>query len=102
MYLNLSSPHPSHLKIKDLLKLLHSVIGIHNRVADCAGVLVNLVVVTSDETLVAEEVDVLVIGAGDILLGRNVLQGVGLVPAGREDIERDLTANGETVLVRVG
>jgi hypothetical protein len=90
------------LKIEDLLKLLHSVIGIHDRVADCPGVLINLVVVTSDETLVAEEVDVLVIGAGKLLLGRNVLQGIGLVPAGREDIEGNLSANGETGMIRVG
>lgn len=90
------------LKIEDLLKLLHSIIGIHNRVTDCSGILINLVVVSSDETLVAEEVDVLVIGAGKLLLGRNVLQGIGLVPAGREDIERDLAANGETVVIRVG
>jgi hypothetical protein len=93
-----SSPH---LKIKDLLKLLHSIIGIHNRVADCAGILINLVVVTSDETLVAEEVDVLVIGAGELLLSRDVLQGIGLVPALGEDIERDLAANRETDISRV-
>jgi hypothetical protein len=70
-------------------------------VADCAGILINLVVVTSDETLVAEEVDVLVIGAGELLLSRDVLQGIGLVPALGEDIERDLAANRETDISRV-
>lgn len=56
----------------------------------------DLVIVASDKALVAKEVNLLVLGAGGVLLSLDVLQAVGLVPAGGEDIERDLTTNRET------
>lgn len=67
--------------------------------ADGPGVAVDLEVVAALERLVAEEVDVLV-GDSVGLLGfvLEVLQAVGLVPAGGEDVEGDLATNGEARL----
>lgn len=58
-------------------------------------------VIATHEALVTEEVDVLVLGARDILLGLDVLQAVGFVPAGRENVERNLAADGKAVIMRV-
>lgn len=74
-------------KIKELLQLLHGIIRALNGVTNGAGVLIDFMVIAAHEALVTEEVDVLVLSAGDILLGFDVLQAVGFVPAGRENIE---------------
>ena len=64
------------------------------------GVNVDLVVVAALVGLVAEEVDRLVGDAVGLLgLLFEVLEAVGLVPAGGEYVERDLTSNGEAGLV---
>lgn len=55
-----------------------------DRVADGAWVLVDLVVVATLEELVAEKVDLVKVGL------RQVPQAEGLVPARREEVERDL------------
>lgn len=55
-------------------------------------------VIAADEAFVTEEVNVLVLGAGDVLLGLDVLQAVGFIPTGREDVERDLATDGEAVI----
>lgn len=65
--------------------------------ADGARVLEDLVVVAALVRLVAEEVDRAVLDAADLLLGLDVLQAVCLVPAGGEDVEGDLAANGVAV-----
>lgn len=66
---------------------------------DGAGVGVDFVVVAALEGLVAEKVDGLVGDAVGLLgLVLEVLQAVGLVPAGGEDIEGDLATNGETIV----
>ena len=65
--------------------------------ADGARVLEDLVVVAALVGLVAEEVDGVVLDATDLLLGFDVLQAVGLVPASGEDVERDLAADGVAV-----
>ena len=65
--------------------------------ADGAGVLEDLVVVAALVRLVAEEVDGAVLDAADLLLGFDVLQAVGLVPASGEDVEGDLAADGVAV-----
>lgn len=61
------------------------------------GVGVNLIVIASNKALVSEEVNILVLGASDVLLSCNMLQAVSLIPASREDIERNLTTDGEAV-----
>ena len=66
--------------------------------ADSAGVRKDLIIVATGEALVAEEVDGLVLDAGDVLLGLDVLQAVSLVPTSGEDIEGDLAADGVAVL----
>lgn len=65
--------------------------------ADGPGVAVDLVVVAAGEGLVAEEVDRLVLDAAVLGLALEVLEAVGLVPAGGEDVEGDLAADGEAV-----
>lgn len=64
---------------------------------DRARVRVDLIVIATGEALVTEEVDGLIVHSGDALLGRDVLQAVGLVPASGEDVERYLATNGEAV-----
>lgn len=62
----------------------------------------DLVVVAALERLVSEEMDVLV-GDSVGLLGLvlEVVQAVGLVPAGGEDVEGDLAADGEAACMFV-
>lgn len=57
----------------------------------------DLVVVAALERLVSKEMDVLVSDSVGLLgLVFEVVQAVGLVPAGGEDVEGDLAADGET------
>lgn len=87
--------HSLNSKIKQLLHLCGSVIGVANAVTDGTRIGVDLVVVTTLVGLVAEEVDGGVIDtAGQVLLLSKVLEAVCLVPTLREDVERDLTTNG--------
>ena len=57
------------------------------------GIAVDLPIVASGEGLVAEEMYGLVFDARDVLLGFNVLQAVGLVPAGGEDVKGNLATD---------
>ena len=63
-----------------------------------ARVFVDLIIISSDESLVAEEVDGLVFDTRDALFSLDVLQAVGLIPTSGEDIERDLTTDRVAVL----
>lgn len=63
-----------------------------------ARVLIDFIVIAADKALVTEKVDVLILDAGDVLLGLDVLQAIGLVPAGREDVEGDLATDGEAAI----
>ena len=86
------------VQIEQLLDLGHGVLGPRDRVARDAAVGVDLVVVAALEGLVAEEVDRRVVhAAGPLGLVLDVLQAVRLVPAGGEDVEGDLAADGEAV-----
>lgn len=87
---------------KSLLQLLHGVLWTINRVTDSAGVRKDLIIVAAGEALVAEKVDCLVLNAGNVLLGLDVLQAVSLVPTSGEDIEGDLAADGVAVLQNSG
>ncbi len=84
-------------QVKDLPQNLHSMLGPVYCVASRARVVVDLIVISTFEGLVAEEVDRLVVNARETLGGVrfcfDVLQTVCLVPAMWEDIERDLAAN---------
>jgi hypothetical protein len=65
-------------------------------VANGSLVCEDLIVVAAWGGLVTEEVDVLVGDAPGLLgLGLEVLEAVGLIPPGGEDVEGDLAANGE-------
>ena len=61
-----------------------------------AWILKDLVIVAALVCLVAKEVDLRVLNARDIIFIGQVLQAVGLVPAGGEDVEGDLSADGES------
>ena len=56
-------------------------------------ILINLPVIAPFVRLVAEEMYRLVLDPGQVLLGFEMLQAVGFVPAGGEDIEGDLAAD---------
>lgn len=62
--------------------------------SNCSWILENLVVVSAFHGLVAEEVYGSVIySAGFLGFFFEVLEAVGFVPAGREDVEGDLAAD---------
>jgi hypothetical protein len=86
------------LNVKKLLQLSHSLLRTGDAVAHGARILENLVVVAALVRLVAEEMDGAVLDAADLLLGFHVLQAVRLVPAGGEDVEGDLAADGVAVI----
>lgn len=83
------------LQVKKLLQFGSGVGGTGDGMADGSRVGVDLVVVAALVGLVAEEVDG---GVGDSAglfgFGFEVLEAVGFVPAGGEDIEGDLAADG--------
>lgn len=81
------------LQVEQLPQLSHRLLRASHTVTNSARVLENLVVVAALVSLVAEEVDLAVLDASDLLLGLDVLQAVGLVPAGREDVKGDLSAD---------
>lgn len=93
----LSNNIPTLSKVEQLLQLSHGLLRAGHAVADGARVLEDLVVVAALVGLVAEEVDGAVLDAADLLLGFDVLQAVGLVPASGEDVEGDLAADGVAV-----
>lgn len=59
--------------MEDFLQLLDGVLGAGHCVSDCSRVGVDLVVVTTRERLVSEEVDSSVFGARDTLLRLDML-----------------------------
>lgn len=87
-----------YLEIKELLEDADGVLRAGDGVSDGAGVGVDLVVVAALEGLIAEEVDG-VVGDAIGLLGLvlEVPEAVSLVPTSGEDVEGDLTSNGEAV-----
>jgi hypothetical protein len=92
-------PFPCLLQIKQLLQLRHGILWAGHGMPYGPAVGVNLVVVAALERLVAKEVDSRVLHAAGLLgLVLEVLQAVCLVPAGGEDVERDLPADGEPVI----
>ncbi len=64
-----------------------------------ALILVNLIVVAALIGLIAEEVDGGVIHSGQVLLRLEVLQAVGFIPTGGEDIEGYLSADGVATVI---
>jgi len=57
-------------------------------------ILMNLIIIAAFVRLVAEEVNRRVLDTADFFFFVEVLQAVGFVPAGGEDVEGDLAADG--------
>lgn len=84
------------LEIEQLLELNSRILGTGDRVTDGPRILIDLIVVSALVGLVAKEVNGSVRDTTGLLgLVLEVLQAVGLVPAGGEDVERDLAADAE-------
>lgn len=82
-------------QVKRFLDLCIAFVRILHTVTYGPRVLIDLVVIAALHCLVTEEVDGLVVHPSrHILVILNVLQAVCLVPACREDVEGDLTADG--------
>lgn len=64
-----------------------------------AGILVDLVIVAARVGLVAEKVHGRVVDAGEGIFRGEVLQAVGFVPAGREDVKGDLATDRVAVFI---
>jgi hypothetical protein len=74
--------------IEQLFQLCRSVVWVCDGVTNRSWVSVDLVVVTTLVGLVTKEVDSRVLdSAGELRLIFQMLQTIGLVPAGRKDIE---------------
>ena len=62
------------------------------------GILIDFPIITAGESLIAKEVNGLVVDSRStilgVCLGFDMLQTIGLVPTLRKDIKGDLTANG--------
>lgn len=65
--------------------------------ADSARVGEDLVVIATRVSLVTEEMNILVFDSTLLGIFLEVAKAVGLVPAGRENVERDLTADREAL-----
>ena len=87
-------------EVKELLQLLHGVFWALDGMADGSGIVIDFPVISTLECFVPEKVDVLVVNTGESLgrvsFGLDVLQAVGLVPSGGEDIKGNLAADGIT------
>lgn len=87
-------PNPLLEALQQLRKLRIGIIWVLDLVSDSPLVAVDFPVVSTLVSLVAKEVDLVVDDTSQALLRLNVSQAVGLVPASRENIERDLTTDG--------
>lgn len=87
-------PNPPKLHPKQLLQLPHRILRALNTMPHGPLILKNLIIVAAFVRLVAEEVNRRVLDAADFFFFGEVLQAVGFVPAGGEDVEGDLAADG--------
>jgi hypothetical protein len=84
------------LEREKLLQDSHRILRTLDGMANSARVVVDFAVVTALEPFVSEKVNGGIVDSRDLLLCLDVLEAVCLVPAGREDIKRDLSADGVT------
>ena len=61
------------------------------------AILIDLIIITPLIRLIPKEVNSRIIDAADLFFILEMLQAVCLVPAGGEDVEGDLAANGKSV-----
>lgn len=83
----LSIPPLALLDVKNLLQNPHRIFRVLDRMPRRAFILVNLVIIPAFVGFVAEEMDSRVLDAREVLLRRDMLQAVGFVPTGRENIK---------------
>lgn len=85
-------------QVEELFQLRHRILRIFHRVSNGSCIFEDFEVVSTLERLVAEKVDGRVVDAArKSLFVLNVLQAVSFIPALRENIEGDLTADGVSV-----
>lgn len=86
-------------EVKQLFELRDSLIGVQYSVTNRPRVRKDLIVVSTLEGLVAEEVNCAVVDAArDLLLVLDVIESISLVPALGKAVERDLSADGVPVM----
>jgi len=92
-----TSVHPlinASSQVEQLFQLRHRVFGVFHSVPNGSRIFEYFEIVAALECLVAEEVDGCVVDAArHILFVLDVLQAVSFIPALRENIEGDLTAD---------
>lgn len=76
-----------NLQLEELPQLLHGIVGVIHRVADCPLVLKNFPIISSFESFVSEEMYGCVVDTTNRLFALNVSQTVGLIPASGKDVE---------------
>lgn len=76
-----------------LLQFPHRTLRTLNTVSHCPTVLIDLIIISTFVCLISKEMYSRVVNPADLLLRFQVLQAVGLVPAGGEDVKGDLAAD---------
>ena len=64
----------------------------------CPTILINLIIIAPLIRLIPKEMNSCIINPRNLFFILEMLEAVGFVPAGGEDVEGDLAAYGETVL----
>ena len=83
-----------HLDPKHLLQLPHRIFRTLHAMPDRPLIRVNFIIVAALVRHIAEEVDRRVLDTADVFFLGEVLQAVGLVPAGGKDVKGDFAADG--------
>ena len=91
----------AYSQVKQLPELLHGVLWPLDSVPNRPRIVIDFVVIAAHEGRVAKEVNLVILdpreALGRVRLSLDMLQAVGLVPAFRKDVERDLATDGEAV-----
>lgn len=87
-------------KIKKLLQLPHRILRTPHTMPHRPTILIDLIIISPLVRLIPKEMNSRIIDTADLLFFFKMLQAVCLVPAGGEDVEGDLAADGETMTRR--
>ena len=87
------SPLVLYLEVKKFFHFPHSIVWIFDTVANSSAVLEDLIIISSFGCLIAKEVDSRIFNTTKRLLCLQVLQAVSFIPACREYIKGNLSAD---------